>query len=70
MGIVMDMSSLEIEHGGLMEREYGEEVMYASWVPVVAVDCLPQPVPARKWSGIPADVAAMDAESFLQKFYA
>jgi len=45
-------------------------VMYASWVPVVAVDCLPQPVPARKWSGIPADVAAMDAESFLQKFYA
>ena len=69
MGIVMNMSSYEIERDP-MEAEYGEETMFAGWNPAVALVCQQQTVvPASSHVDMPAELAALDAESFLQKMY-
>ncbi len=69
MGIVMNMSNYEIERD-LMENEYGEEVMYAGWNPVVALACQQQLAPGNKQTAMPTDLAMVDAELFLKKMYA
>ena len=69
MGIVMNMSSYEIERDS-MEVEYGEEVMCASWNPAVALVCQQQPfVPANEPMNVPTDLATVNAELFLQRMY-
>ena len=70
MGVVMNMSSYEIERDS-MEEEYGEEVMYAGWNPAVALARQQQMVvPTGRQMSMPAELAAVDAELFLQKMYA
>jgi len=70
MGIVMNMSSYEIERGDeSMELEYGEEIMRAGWNPAVALACQ-QPATAGQRAQIPPDLATVDAALFLQKIYA
>ena len=70
MGVVMNMSSYEIEDDST-EAEYGEEVMYAGWNPAVALVCQQQMVaPANRHASMPAELATVDVESFLQKMYA
>jgi len=70
MGIVMNMSSYEIERDS-METEYGEEVMYAGWNPAIALVCQQQmAVPKNRQMSMPAELATTDAELFLQKMYA
>jgi hypothetical protein len=64
MGVVMNMSSYEIEY---YEEEYGEEVLCSGWNPVVAMTC-PQHLPVR--TPLPPGLAAVDAEAFLRKMYA
>ena len=70
MGIVMNMSSYEIELDP-MKTEHGEEVMCAGWNTAVALVCQ-QPVlePTNRRTTMPADLALADAELFLQKMYA
>ena len=69
MGVVMNMSSYEIERDA-MEAEYGEEAMFAGWNPAVALVCQQQMVvPAIRHVSMPAELAALEAESFLQKMY-
>ena len=69
MGVVMNMSSYEIERDS-MEAEYGEEVMYAGWNPAVSLVCQQQVVvPTDREMSLPADLAMVDAELFLQKMY-
>ena len=70
MDTVMNMSSYEIERS-LMETEYGDEVMCAGWIPAVAQMCQLQPfVPANKPTTIPADLATVNADLFMQRMYA
>ena len=69
MGIVMNMSSYEIECDS-MENEYGEEAMYAGWNPAVAWVCQQQLAPCGNQATMPTDLAMVDAELFLKKMYA
>lgn len=70
MGIVMNMSSYEIEQDQ-RETEYGEEVMCSGWNPAVALMCQQAGVEsASRPATMPASLAAVDAETFLQKMYA
>ena len=69
MGLVMNMSNYEIEHSS-METEYGEEVMCAGWNPAIVLAAQLQPdVPASRPAPMPADLATVDANAFLQKMY-
>ena len=69
MGVVMNMSSYEIERDS-MEAEYGEEIMYAGWNPAVSLVCQQQMVvPTDREMSMPVDLAMVDAELFLQKMY-
>lgn len=69
MGVVMNMSSYEIERDS-MEAEYGEEVMCAGWNPAVALICQQQmTVPTDKQMAMPTDLATVNAELFLQRMY-
>ena len=70
MGVVMNMSSYEIERDS-MEAEYGEEVMCAGWNPVVAQMCQQQlAASASRYASMSAELATVDTELFLQKMYA
>ncbi len=70
MSVVMSMSSYEIERDPV-ETEYGEEVMYAGWNPAVALVCQQQmAIPLNVHMSMPAELATVDVESFLQKMYA
>ncbi len=69
MAVVMNMSSYEIERDP-REAEYGEETMFAGWNPAVALVCQQQMVvPTGRQMSMPADLATVDAELFLQKMY-
>jgi hypothetical protein len=71
MGIVMNMSSYEIERNDAVEAEYGEEVLCSGWNPAVALACQQHALPtADSKMAMPSSLAAMDAEAFLQKMYA
>jgi hypothetical protein len=71
MGIVMNMSSYEVEHSETRETEYGDEVLCSGWNPVIELACQQySAAPCESLHSIPASVAMMDAESFLHKMYA
>lgn len=64
MGTVsMDMSSYEIERGEA--SGYGDEVLCAGWVPALALHQL-----LIEKAVLPADLAAVDVDTFLRKMYA
>ena len=70
MGVVMDMSSYEFERDSMTE-EYGEEVMCVGWNPAVSLVCQQRLItPANRQVAIPANLATVDAELFLQRMYA
>ncbi len=70
MGILMNMSNYEIQRG-LMETEYGNEVMCAGWIPADALMCQLQPyVPTNKLATIPTDLATVNPDLFMQRMYA
>ncbi len=68
MATVMDMSSYEIERDVSIEAEYGDEIACTGWNPAVALACQ-QPVQAEKRPAMPAELAKVDVEQFLQKMY-
>ena len=68
MGVVMNMSSYEIEREA---EEYGEEVLSSGWNPVVAMTCLQHlPAGTERPMAMPPSLAAVDTEAFLRKMYA
>lgn len=70
MGIVMNMSSYEIERDS-MENEYGEEAVRAGCNPMPALACQQQLLASyNRQAAMPADLAAVDVELFLKKMYA
>lgn len=71
MGVVMNMSSYEIERDSTMEAEYGEEVLCSGWNPVIALACqqYSRPFSDRPMT-MPSSLATVDTETFLQKMYA
>lgn len=70
MGIVMNMSSYEINRG-LMDAEYGDDVMCAGWVPAAVLMCKDQPCAStNKLTTFPTDLATVDADLFMQRMYA
>lgn len=60
--INMSLGTVEQDHAG--EAEYSDEVLYAGWIPSVA---LLQPVPELRRKTMPSELATVDAELFLQK---
>lgn len=70
MGNAKDMGSYE-EQRESMEADYGDEVMYAGWIPAIALMCLLQPfVSTHKLTTIPSDLATVNADLFMQRMYA
>lgn len=69
MGIVMDMSSYEIERGDAPEAAYGEEVLYSGWNPMVGLACQHYAETNRPMA-MPSSLASADTETFLEKMYA
>jgi hypothetical protein len=67
MAIVMNMSSYEIERGSV-EAEYGKEALCSGWNPALAQLRL-QPFIASndKQRTMPADLATVNVELFLQR---
>lgn len=59
----MDMSSYEIDREEL--SGYSDEVLCAGWVPALALH-----QPHAEESVLPADLAAVDVNTFLRKMYA
>ena len=68
MAIVMNMSSYEIESGISAEAEYAEEIACSGWNPSVSFACQ-QLVPTEKRTTMPAELANIDVDQFLQKMY-
>ena len=64
--LVMNMSSGVIERGNAGEAEYGEEVLNAGWNPAVM---LVQHASELKKNTMPAELATVDVELFLQMMY-
>lgn len=69
MGIVMDMSSYEIERSNAPEAGYDDEVLYSGWNPTVALACQHAVTHERNMI-MPSSLASVDAETFLEKMYA
>ena len=75
MATVMDMCSGEIEIGCPADTGYGEEVLNAGWNPEMTVIqqqglAMTQSVVATvDHQRLPAHLAAVDIEMFLQKMY-
>ena len=65
MATVMDMCSGEIEIGCPADTGYGEEVLNAGWNP----DMTQSVVATVDHQRLPAHLAAVDIEMFLQKMY-
>lgn len=71
MGVVMNMSSYEIERDDAMEAEYGNEVLCSGWNPAIALACQQHTVSgAGRQMTMPSSLATVDAEMFLQQMYA
>lgn len=71
MGVVMNMSSYEIERDDAMEAGYGEEALCSGWNPAVALACQQHALPVtNRQMMMPSSLATVDAEAFLQKMYA
>ena len=68
MAIVMNMTSYEIERDVSMETEYGDEIACTGWNPAVSLACQ-QSIRTEKRSTLPAELAEVDVEQFLQKMY-
>lgn len=69
MGIVINVNSYATACDAL-EAQYGEEIMCAGWNPTVALVCQqPALASTQKQATMPADLAAVDVESFLQQMY-
>ena len=69
MRITMNMSSYAVELDS-MEQEYGEEVMSAEWNPAVGLVSLQEALEiSNRQKTLPADLATVDAELFLQNIY-
>lgn len=68
MAIVMNMTSYEIERDVSMEAEYADEIACAGWNPSVSLACQ-QHVRSEKRFTMPAELAEVDVEQFLQKMY-
>ena len=66
MGVVMDMSSYEIERS---ETEYGEEVLCSGWNPALNLACQQIPQTEAEHGKLPPSLATVDAETFLQRMY-
>ena len=61
----MDMSSYEIERSEAIASGYGDEVLYAGWIPSLACH-----QPRTEKTALPADMARVDVDAFLCKMYA
>ncbi|MEW5903896.1 MAG: hypothetical protein AB1722_06065 [Pseudomonadota bacterium] len=68
MAIVMDMGSYEIERSERPEQTYGEEVLYAGWVPQLATVEVAHVTPAHP--AFPSALAEADIDTFLTRMYA
>ncbi len=67
MAIVMNMSSYAVEE----EAGYDDEVMCAGWNPQLELATQQHLVTLMdKHAALPASLATVDAETFLQKMYA
>ena len=67
MAIVMNMSSYEIERNSV-EAEFGKETLCAEWNPALAqLSLQPYISTAIKQRAMPADLATVNVELFLQK---
>lgn len=67
--VMMNMSSYSIENETTIVEEYGDEVMYAGWNPQVAVASEQPPALIDKHVTLPAGLANVDVDIFLQKMY-
>jgi hypothetical protein len=69
MATTMNMSGYEIERDADAVEEYGDEVMYAEWLPQLEqVSDLPVGR-ADKRTAFTGELANVDVDTFLEKMY-
>lgn len=68
MAIVMDMGSYEIERIEGPVPAYGDEVMYAGWMPQLATIEVAHVAPSHP--ALPPSLADADIDTFLARMYA
>lgn len=69
MTTVMDMDSYEIERDDTAAEEYGDEVMYAEWTPVLTQVNESHVGEVDKHDAFLPELARLDIEAFLEKVY-
>ena len=69
MTIVMNMSGYEIEREEVAIEQYGDEVMQAGWNPQLALVSAYPTARVERRSTLPAGLANVDVDAFLQKMY-
>ncbi len=67
--ILMNMSSPGIEFETTMLEEYGFEVMFSGWNPQVAMVVEQLRMVIDQQVTLPAEIANVDVDAFLQKLY-
>jgi hypothetical protein len=71
MGSTVKMSSYKVDLAETITDEYGDEVLCSGWNPAVALACQQYLAPRSELPiSIPASLALVDAEVFLQRMYA
>jgi hypothetical protein len=65
----MNMSGYEIERAANAVEEYGDEVMYAEWIPQLEQVCDLPAGREDKRTTFPGELANVDVDTFLEKMY-
>lgn len=69
MAIVMNMSSYEVERDVSMGTEYGDENECTGYYPAIPSAYMEQTSVTERRPEMPAELAEVDVEQFLQKMY-
>jgi hypothetical protein len=68
--LIMNMGDYAIEREGVLEHEYGAEVLDSGWNPAIQLARQEQlPTQPLKPTLMPADLAALDLEQFMRRMY-
>jgi len=67
--IVMKMLGCDVGQVAIVTEEYGEEVMCAGWNPQLALAGDYPAAPVNRHINLLADLAGMDVDSFMKRFY-
>ncbi len=69
MATMMNMDGYEIECKPDTREEYGDDVMYAGYLPQLVATCEKHVNESGKNMSVPGELASVDVDAFLQMMY-